>query len=604
MASHNQHLTADMLTTDDTDVEKRSIRNGMQKNRATEDVKSTNSENSDELRQPTTEELSTLRKVPGRVPKVAYTLCIVEFAERASYYGCSQIFSNFIQFPLPEGGNGAGAPPKGTQETAGALNQGLAVSSAITLLFTFLAYTVPLFGGWVADTKLGKYKTICIGVFICGVAHIIMIFSALPSVLQAGRGLAPFVISLIILAFGAGMFKSNIAPTVIDQYTHQYQYVKTLNSGEKVIVDPEATISKIMLTFYALINVGAFFGVATSYSEKNVGYWLAYLLPCILYLLCPLVLLFAYKRTLKTPPQGSQLENVFRIVGIATKRNGIMKLGRTGFLDAAKPSKLAAEGYDKEVPWTDKFVEDVGRTFYACQIFMFFPFYNLNDGGIGNIQTSQGSTMITNGAPNDLLNNFNPLTIIVAIPILNYGLYPMLRHYKINFTRIQRITFGFVIAAISSVIGAIIQWRVYETSPCGWHATGCTIGDGVSALSIWWQVPSYALGALSECFCNVTAYELAYSRAPPNMTGLVMALFLFTNAISSAISEACTPALNDPFLIWPYAATAIAGFLLAAWFYWLYRDLDNDQSDYQKEVSLSEETPGLHALSGEKESKI
>lgn len=149
-----------------------------------------------------------------------------------------------------------------------------------------------------------------------------------------------------------------------------------------------------------LINVGAFFGVATSYSEKNVGYWLAYLLPCILYLLCPLVLLFAYKRTLKTPPQGSQLENVFRIVGIATKRNGIMKLGRTGFLDAAKPSKLAAEGYDKEVPWTDKFVEDVGRTFYACQIFMFFPFYNLNDGGIGNIQTSQGSTMITNGAPN------------------------------------------------------------------------------------------------------------------------------------------------------------------------------------------------------------
>lgn len=78
-ASHNQHLTADMLTTDDTDVEKRSIRNGMQKNRATEDVKSTNSENSDELRQPTTEELSTLRKVPGRVPKVAYTLCIVEF---------------------------------------------------------------------------------------------------------------------------------------------------------------------------------------------------------------------------------------------------------------------------------------------------------------------------------------------------------------------------------------------------------------------------------------------------------------------------------------------------------------------------------------------
>lgn len=29
-----------------------------------------------------------------------------------------------MQFPLPAGGNGAGAPPRGTQETAGALGKG------------------------------------------------------------------------------------------------------------------------------------------------------------------------------------------------------------------------------------------------------------------------------------------------------------------------------------------------------------------------------------------------------------------------------------------------------------------------------------------------
>ena len=158
----------------------------------------------EEHEEPTEEERAKLRKVAGPVPAVAYVLCTVEFAERASYYGCSQVFSNFIQFPLPKGGNGAGATPKGTQETAGALNMGLRTSSALTLLFTFLAYTVPILGGWVADTKLGRYKTICIGVFICGIAHIIMIFGALPSVLQAGHGAAPFIISLLILAFGAG----------------------------------------------------------------------------------------------------------------------------------------------------------------------------------------------------------------------------------------------------------------------------------------------------------------------------------------------------------------------------------------------------------------
>ncbi len=50
---------------------------------------------------PTEEERLTLRRVSGSIPWVAYSLCAVEFAERASYYGCSDVFSNFIQFPLP-----------------------------------------------------------------------------------------------------------------------------------------------------------------------------------------------------------------------------------------------------------------------------------------------------------------------------------------------------------------------------------------------------------------------------------------------------------------------------------------------------------------------
>lgn len=52
---------------------------------------------------PTEEEKIRLRRVHGTVPWIAWMLCIVEFAERASYYGASQIFSNFMQFPLPKG---------------------------------------------------------------------------------------------------------------------------------------------------------------------------------------------------------------------------------------------------------------------------------------------------------------------------------------------------------------------------------------------------------------------------------------------------------------------------------------------------------------------
>jgi hypothetical protein len=38
--------------------------------------------------EPTDEEYATLRKVPAKMPWTAVAMCIVELAERASYYGC------------------------------------------------------------------------------------------------------------------------------------------------------------------------------------------------------------------------------------------------------------------------------------------------------------------------------------------------------------------------------------------------------------------------------------------------------------------------------------------------------------------------------------
>jgi len=51
---------------------------------------------------PTEEETQILRKVAGPIPWIIFILCIVEFAERGSYYAAVQVFSNFLQFPLPK----------------------------------------------------------------------------------------------------------------------------------------------------------------------------------------------------------------------------------------------------------------------------------------------------------------------------------------------------------------------------------------------------------------------------------------------------------------------------------------------------------------------
>ncbi|KAE8146593.1 MFS peptide transporter [Aspergillus avenaceus] len=530
---------------------------------------------SEEHPEPTKEEENTLRKVAGNLPIVSFSLCLVEFAERASYYGAQTVFSNFVEFPLPKGGNGAGAPPRGTQETAGALGMGLQASSGLTLLFSFLAYVLPILGGWWADVYVGRYTAICVGVLLCGVAHLIQIFGALPSVLQRGtaNSAPPFIIGLLLLAVGAGIFKPNIAPTILDQHRTKKAYTKVLKSGEKVIVDPELTTSRTMLIFYGVVNIGAFYMLATTYAEKYVGYWLAFLLAGIIYFLLPIVLALVYKRTYKQPPSGtSDLSKAARIIVMALRRNKF-QVWRKNFFDAVRPSVLALEGI--QVDWTDKLVDDVRRTLVATELFFYFPIYNINDGGIGSVSTNQGASMTTNGAPNDLLNNFNALTIIVATPVLSHFLYPFLVRHNWKFGRVNRITFGFVLAMISSIIGAIVQWRVYKTSPCGFYASSCDAG--VSPISIWWQLPNVILGALSELFCNVTAYELAYARSPPSMRGLVMAIFLLTTALSSALGEVLIPVTQDPYLIWIWGSAAVALAVQTVLFWYRFRSLNDDE---------------------------
>ena len=153
---------------------------------------------------PTQEELDTLRRVPGSLPIIAYMICIVEFCERASYYGVQPLISNYVNRPMPDGGNGWGAPPRGTQKTAGALGMGQSTANAVTQSFSMLAYALPLLFGWMADAKVGRFKLICWGVIVFGVAHVLMVVAGAKNLLAEGTSKAPYFLSVYILAIGAG----------------------------------------------------------------------------------------------------------------------------------------------------------------------------------------------------------------------------------------------------------------------------------------------------------------------------------------------------------------------------------------------------------------
>ncbi|KAJ9105466.1 hypothetical protein QFC21_001837 [Naganishia friedmannii] len=219
------------------------------------------------------------------------------------------------------------------------------------------------------------------------------------------------------------------------------------------------------------------------------------------------------------------------------------------FWDYAKPSEIEKREGSLDITkifWDDKFVDELKQSIAACKVFLLIPIFNLADGGLGNSENAMSSAMQVKNVPNDLISNFNPLTIVFVAPILTYWFYPFMAKRGYPLKPMTRMTIGFALAGINMVIGAILQWQVEKSSPCGLYAT--TDCDGVSNISLWAQIPLYSLPAIGELFVNVTSYELAYTRAPARMKSLVYAMVLFTSAISSAIALAagcfiCCPIL-------------------------------------------------------------
>jgi dipeptide/tripeptide permease len=540
---------------------------------------------------PTEEEFATLRRVAGRVPPVAYLLCAVEFCERASYYGCQGLFSNFVNRPLPEGGNGYGAPPKGTQKTPGALGMGQAKANAVNQSFNVLAYILPLFTGYLADSKTGRYNMITWGIYVMGIGHAILVASGAKHLLATGASKGPFFVGIYIISLGAAMFKPNVSPMLLDQMTSHVPIVVTLKSGERVIEDPEHSTERVMLWFYLLINVGGFTQVATSYAEKYVGWWLSWVIPLILYIPLPFLMWWLKPRLVVKKPAGNDLPKVFVVLGNALKRGGIMRIGKHGFWDQAKPSVQAANGLTPTTSYDDQFVEDVRRTFQATGMFCFFPVQFWNDNGIGNSANYLSTMLKTDGAPNDVLNNFNSLSIILFSPILNFGLYPLLRKRNIHYGPIMRICTGFFLATLAGIGYCVLQYYAYKLSPCGNLGSSdarCVDGGLVADISVWWMGIPYSIGGISELFINVPAYGIAYSRAPVNMRGTLSSINLFNTGFAYIINLALSSVIGDPHLIWDFGGPAIVCAVVTVVFWFLFKHIDREEYVLSQTVETAE----------------
>jgi POT family proton-dependent oligopeptide transporter len=333
--------------------------------------------------EPTEEELQTLRRIPDKIPLNIYTIAFIELCERFSYYGTTAVFTNFIQQPLPAGST-TGASYDIENGQAGALGKGQRTSFALTTFNSFWQYTMPLFGAYVADSYLGRFRTIASALMVDILGHIILIVSGLPPVIKNPNGsLAAFAIGIVLMGVGTGGFKPNVNPLIVEQLDLERMVVRTLPTGERVIVDPAATASRVYHYFYLFINIGALLGqLSMVYCEHYVGFWLSYTLPTIMLCFCPLVMLWGRRRYKRVPPQGSVLGRASKLFLLANKGRWSLnpvatwkKLHDGTFWENVKPSKFTPETKPAWMDFNDAWVDEVRRGFNACAVFLWYPLF-------------------------------------------------------------------------------------------------------------------------------------------------------------------------------------------------------------------------------------
>ncbi|KAJ5195228.1 oligopeptide transporter [Penicillium cinerascens] len=384
--------------------------------------------------------------------------------------------------------------------------------------------------------------------------------TSIPSSLDAGAGLPGFLVGIILMSIGLGGAKSGVSPLMADQYTNWEKKILAKPNGKRVIIDRDLTMEKIYHAYYWAINIGALSALATTYIEKDIGFWAAFLLPSCALCLSLLTLVLCRNKI------------AFRIMLCAAK-NGFN-------MDAAR-----RQGQTYAVDWDDKFVTDLQRGLIACRIFAFYPILWVCHLQINNNLVSQAAQMETHGLPNDFFPTLNLIAVLVLLPLVTNVLYPTLRKLHIKSPPVNHMAVGFFIEAIAIAYCAGIQQVIYTRGPCFKHALECPTSDGgriPNRVSVWLQVPVYVLDGLAEVFFDVVSQEYAYNKAPDNMKSIVQAVLSSMSGVGAVLGFALYPVAHNPYLVWMYAALAAAIGLASVVFWLLFQKYNAEDAELNK----------------------
>lgn len=106
------------------------------------------------------------------------------------------------------------------------------------------SYLTPIVGAILADQYLGRLKTILCasGLYLAGL--VVLVASSMPAARENGLAVAGLMLTMLLLGAGAGGIKPNVNALLAEQYIEPKSKVRSLKTGEKVILDKDMTLQR------------------------------------------------------------------------------------------------------------------------------------------------------------------------------------------------------------------------------------------------------------------------------------------------------------------------------------------------------------------------
>ncbi|KDO25544.1 hypothetical protein SPRG_08735 [Saprolegnia parasitica CBS 223.65] len=471
-------------------------------------------------------------------------------------------------------------------------------SNSIKSTWTSLCYLSPLLGAYLADERWGRFKTIAIFGTWYLLGDILMAVAAHPHVLgwketnvsgvfdkeganiDAAQGLFVFALFACI-GIGTGAIKSNVITLGADQFNPD---------------DPKEEAQKITFFsyFYWCVNFGAAFSygyLATLCVEgsasisEDYGYFATFLICACVMAVALLFFFLGSPRYIKLPPNSDAMSKLVKVLVRSSAKSWSAKGACGGFVililsfvlnliavfleDGSSERKgltyvagalavlgcvtwvLSGINYENVNaakrslggPVDDQSIDEIKMVVrvlpFASFMVMWQCVYDQID---ANFQSIAQQTDLRFGDEWDatqlsgaVLGVFDPIAIVILIPLLDAVIYPAYKKY-----------FG----KAASPFGKVLVGLIISTATM-FYVGGFEImrkDSGVIMLGNSTYPDGsfpYVLVALCECLINVTAYDVFYSEVPIYLKSTCQAINLFMVSMGSNVTSIFTLLFQD-----------------------------------------------------------